>query len=62
MSGASKVSPQDAAYVRFVDLLGSGDFRDGRVRAGLQHFPPAERPGDRLDHGVVDVPMTVAGR
>ena len=24
------------------------------MRAVLQHFAPAERPGDRFDHGVVD--------
>jgi hypothetical protein len=47
--------PQDAADVRFVNLLGGGDLRDGRVRVVLQLLPPAERPGDAF-HGVADVP------
>jgi hypothetical protein len=51
MSGASRVSrrtrPTDAAHVGLVDLLGGGEFRDGRVRAVLLHFAPAECLGDR---------------
>ena len=37
----------------------AGDFRDSRVGAVLQQFPPAERPGNLLDHGVLNVPVTV---
>lgn len=39
---------QDATDVGRIDLLGGGDLCDGRVRAVLQHLPPAKRPGDRL--------------
>jgi hypothetical protein len=46
--------PHDATHVGRIDLRGGGDFGDGRVRAFLQQLPPAECPGDRLDHGVVD--------
>ena len=53
--GRQQRQPQYAADVGLIDLLGRGDLGDGRVAAVLQHFAPAERPGDRLDHGVVDV-------
>src|SRR5436309_3042509 len=40
--------PQHATNVKLVDLLGSGDLRDGRVFAILQHLPPAGMPGRSL--------------
>jgi hypothetical protein len=36
--------------------------RDGRGRAVLQHFAPAERTGDRLDNGVVEMEADVGRR
>jgi hypothetical protein len=33
-------------------ILGDRDFRDGGVRTVLQHFPPPECPGHRLDHAL----------
>src|SRR4029077_7682397 len=50
MFGLSSSSADD-----FYTPVGRGDLPDGCVRAVLQHFPPAERLGDRLDHGVVDM-------
>jgi CspA family cold shock protein len=38
-----------------VSLIG-GDLPNDRILARLQHLPPAERPGNRLDHGVVNMP------
>src|ERR1700674_2353285 len=43
-----------APHIRRVDLLGGGYLCDGRVRAGFEQLLPPERPGDRLDYGVVD--------
>jgi len=47
--------PQHSPDLGLIDLLSGGNLRDDGVRAVLQHFAPSERPGNRLDHGVVDL-------
>lgn len=59
MSGASSV--KHTTNIRLVDLLSVGDFANGGVLAALQHVTPAERAGDRLNQGVIDVPSNRRG-
>jgi hypothetical protein len=47
---------QDPTHVGLVDLLGISNLANGNVLTALQHVAPAERPGDSLDDGVVDMP------
>jgi hypothetical protein len=56
--------PQHAANIGLIiiDLVGGSDLRNRGMRAGLQHFAPPERSGDRLDHGVVEVAADGAPR
>jgi hypothetical protein len=50
-SGASSVS-RSTRPTGLVDLFGVGNLANERVLAAFQHVALAERPSDRLDHGV----------
>src|ERR1700738_896557 len=45
--------PEEATDIAVIDALGPCQVGDRCVRALLQHFPPSEPPGNRLDHRVV---------
>ena len=52
--GRQQGQTEDATHVGLIEFLGCGDFRDGRMRAVLQHFAPTERPSDLTAEPVAD--------